>query len=302
MNPEPMETVLPQSGFAKLLATGLVGWVIGSFVLVAAGWWWAHSETFAIAAMWAISHWWVAFAFGAILLLADSLVSRLKSATALLAYLLPVALLVLIAGICIAIYPDPGFRSDLFGYMALVLVFYVLGFLWMMLGRGSAGNTAFLRLVLPAMIGGVIVLGLVAVPVFTSNFFIYRNAFGLSISKATVANGVMVADAVLEIRKPGNYGFSAPRFMYGGNFEMTDSEPALEYGKITWGTAGPPKEGVPGTYPLQIRWKKNIPFSQPAATPDNVEQELISLEVRDGTKQDKEAIFNISAPLPIPRQ
>ncbi|MEO5713978.1 MAG: hypothetical protein ABIT37_10875 [Luteolibacter sp.] len=302
MNPEPMETVVPQSGFAKLLATGLVGWVLGSLVLLAAGWYWAHSETIAIAAMWAITHWWAAFAFGAVLLLADSLISRLKSATALMAYLLPVALLALVAGICVAIYPDPGFRSDLFGYMALVLVFYVLGFLWMMLGRGSAGNTAFLRLVLPAMVGGLVVLSLVAMPVFTSNYFIYRKAFGLSVSKATVANGAMIADAVLEIHKPGDYTFSAPRFIFGGGIEMTEPEPAMEYGKITWGTAGPPKNGVPGTYPLQIRWGKNIPVSLPAPPTADVEREMISLEIHNGAKQDAEPIFNISAPLPIARR
>ncbi len=302
MNTDPIDTVVPLPGFTKLLATGLVGWVIGSLVLVATGWWWVHSETMAVAAMWAISHWWMAFAFGAVLLLADSLISHIKSGTALMAYLLPVALLAVIAGTCIAIYPEPGFRSDLFGYMSLALVFYVLGFLWMLIGPGSGPNTAFLRVVLPAMIGGLVILGLVAVPVFSSNLFIYRNAFGLSVSKATIGNGAMVADGVLEIRKPGNYAFAAPRFLYGGDMEINDMDSAMEYGKITWGADGPPKEGSSGNYPFQIRWEKNIPKTQPPPASDEMEREMISLEIRNATKPDPELIFDISAPLPFGRQ
>jgi len=56
----------------------------------------------------------MAFAFGAVLLLlllADSLISRLKSSTALMSYPLPSAPLALIAGTGIAIDPEPGFRS-----------------------------------------------------------------------------------------------------------------------------------------------------------------------------------------------
>jgi len=145
--------------------------------------------------------------------------------------------------------------------MALVLAFYVLGFLWMLIDPGSSANTAFIRVVLPAMIGGLVVLGLVAVPVFSSNHIIYRDAFGPSVSKATVANGAMVADVVLEIHKPGNYAFSAPRFIYGGEMEMSDAGPPLEYGKITWGAAGPPKEGSTGnlsiTDPLGEKHSQN---------------------------------------------
>lgn len=298
MNPEATLNAVPPSGFAKLLATGLIGWMTGSIVLVAVGWYWAHATTVSIAAMWAISHWWIAFGFGAVLILVHSLMGRIASATALAAYLLPVALLTMVAGICLAIYPDPGFRTDLFGYMALVLFFYILGFLWMTLAPGGKGNTNSLRLLLPAMVGGLVVLALVAVPVFTSNLFIYRNAFDLAISKTSITNGAMIADAVLEVRKPGNYGFSAPRFIYGGDKEMTEPQPALEYGKITWGTAGEPKQGAAGIYPLQIRWEKNIPTGPGSSLIDGMELEMISLEVRDAAAPANDPFFNISAPLP----
>ena len=81
--------------------------------------------------MWAISHWWIAFVFGAVLLIARGLIAKLPFGTALAAYLLPATILAAIAGICLAVYPDRAFSSDLFGYMPLALVFYVFGFLWM---------------------------------------------------------------------------------------------------------------------------------------------------------------------------
>ncbi len=301
MNPEPIENAPPSSGFAKLLATGLIGWLIGYIALVIVGWFGAKSETLSVASMWAISYWWIAFAFGAVLMIVHGLVARIPSATALMAYLLPVALLAGVSGVLTAIYPDSGFRSDLFGYMALVLIFYILGFLWMTIARGGGGNTVFLRLVLPAIIGGLVVVGLLAVPAFTSNLFIYRNAFNLAISGASTADKVMLVEGTLEIRKPGKYGFSAPRYFYGGEGGMSETEPALEYGKITWGK-GEPKEGVPGTYPFQIRWQKNIPSTPSRPPSEEGEREMISLEVTDAAVSTEEPVYNITADLPIARQ
>lgn len=293
MNTEPPEKPVPMSAFAKLLATGLAGWVLGNLVLFGAAWPVGHAETPAIAAMWAISHWWIAFAFGAVLLIARGLLSRVSFGTALMAYLLPAALLSAIAGICVAVYPDQGFSSDLLGYMPLALIFYVFGFLWMSFVKSGSGNTAFLRSVIPATVGGVSILGLIAVPVFKSNNFIYRNAFGLEVSKTAITNGAMVADAVLKIHKSGHYDFTAPRFIYSE--QITDTESAIELGKITWGPAGAPKEGAPGTYPFQIRWEKNIPPTMAEMRQHMPDDDMIYLEVRDPADASKELLYNITA-------
>lgn len=300
MNPETSEAPVPKPAFATLFATGLVGWLLGSIVLFGAAWPVIHPESGSIAAMWAISNWWMAFAFGGLLLVVRGLISGLRSSTALLAYLLPAALLAGISGICLAIYPEHGFRSDLFGYMPLALIFYAVGFLWMSLAKTGGGNSAFLRAVLPAMVGGLIILGLVAVPVFTSNLFLYRNAFGLVISKTGIANGAMVADAVLEIKKSGRYEFTAPLYVYSEGGMLSEMDPTIEFGKITWGPAGVPKEGATGSYPLQIRWEKGIPTTEAELAQRDLRQDTISLEARDPAAKD--LLFNISAPLPGTRQ
>ena len=215
-----------------------------------------------------------------------------------MAYLLPAASLMAIVGICLAIYPDRGFRSDLFSYIPLILIFYILGYLWMKFTPKESDNTTFLRAVLPAVIGGAIILGLVAVPVFKSDNFVYRNAFGLVVTKNTVSNGAMIADAVLEIRKPGNYDFAAPRFSPFNGEQILDMDASVELGKITWGAGGTPKEGVSGTYPLQIRWEKNIPSAKPHQPNPMFYEDMVYLEVRDPSDASKDLIFNISAALP----
>ena len=302
MNSENPETATPKSSFAKRLATGLIGWALGTVVLFGAAWPMAKPESVSIAAIWTISHWWIPYAFGAVLLIVRGLVSRLSMGTALLAYLLPVALLTGVAGICLLVYPENNLRADLFGYLPLVLLFYFVGFLWMSLAKSGTANTAFLRSVLPAILGGVTVLGLVAVPVFNSNSFIYRNAFGLVISKTAVANGAMVADAVLEVRKPGRYEFTAPRYFYSEYEDKTGSDMGIELGKITWGSAGTPKESVPGTYPLQIRWEKNIPATATELTARTTPEDRISLDVHKPAVESKELIFSIYAPMPEARK
>lgn len=297
MNSKSNEVDASKSTFSKLFLTGLLGWVVGSLLLFGAAWPLGPSESASTATMWAISHWWIAFLFGAILLVVRGLISRLSIGTALFAYILPAASLMAVVGICLAIYPDRGFRSDLFSYIPLILIFYILGFLWMTFAPKDSEKSTFLRAVLPAVIGGIIVLGLVTVPVFRSYNFIYRNAFGLVVTKNTVSNGTMTAHAVLEIRKPGNYDFVAPRYSpYNGEESVMDT--SVELGKITWGAAGIPKEGVPGTYPLQIRWEKNIRDVKSDPSYPTFDEDVVYLEVRDPSDASKELMFNISATMP----
>lgn len=298
MNPESEENLSPSSSIVKLLATGLIGWAIGSLLLLGASYLIIKPEVFAIAMMWMITHWWMAFGFGALALIVQGILSRLAVGTALLAYLLPLAVLSAIGGICIAVYPDPGFRSDLLGFMALILIFQALGLIWITLTRSNeSGCSNFLRAVLPALIGGIMILGMLSVPVFMSNTFIYRNAFNLTISNTSLVSGAMLSDGVLEIKKPGSYAFYAPRYVYEYGIDPADSGSGVEFGRITWGAAGSPKEGVTGSYPFQIRWEKNLPASLSENDEIETTENQISLEVHVPGKSSDELLYCLSAPM-----
>lgn len=294
MNLDPDELIPSPSPLAKLLTAGLVGWASGLLILLAASWPLIHPEVFATAIMWAISHWWIAFAFGAAVLLVRGLLAGQPVGTALFAYLLPVAILLAISGVFIAIYPDAEFRSDLIGYLTLMLVFQTLGLIWMATSRKTdSSSTRFLRAVLPAVIGGITIIGMIAVPVFKSNAFIYRNAFDLTVSKTSIANGLLLADGVLEINKPGAYEFSSPRYTYPAN----DIDPSIELGKITWGAAGEPKNDATGSFPFQIRWEKGIPDSLPEFVAVEATDNLIYIEARAAQKPSGEPLYTVTAPI-----
>ncbi|MEX1114837.1 MAG: hypothetical protein WEB53_06280 [Akkermansiaceae bacterium] len=295
------EKALPnssKSAFTKLLSTGLIGWALGVLILLGLAWPIAKPESFAIAVIWAISHWWAAFALGAVLLIARGLISRLAIGSAMLAYLLPATILLAVAGICQLVYPDRGFREDLFSYLPLVLIFYIIGLIWSSLSKDETDQAGFIRAVLPAALGGLIILGFVAVPVFSSNAFIYHEAFDLKVTDRKLQNGSIAANAVLEIRKPGNYNFTAPRYIYSAFEEMGATDSTIEYGQITWGTAGEPKPNATGSYPFQVRWLKNVPTTEKELADRLEYEDPITMEVRDPSKETEQPIYNIYAPLP----
>jgi hypothetical protein len=277
------------NSFQKLFSTGIIGWLLGSLAIFVATWTLTKPEAFSDALMSSLSYWWIAFALGFLALLVRGALIKQSLGQAVVAYLLPIAVITGAAGLCLAIYPDAGFRDELVGYLPVVLVFYVFGLVWIRV-RNQEDNP-FARAVLPPIIGGLMILAFVVVPVFSSNAFLYRNAFGFSVVKTTTPEGVVQAEAVLEIHKPGNYQFTAPQFDIGPDFS-----PEKAKGEITWGAAGEPKEGKTGTFPLQIRWNKSS--SRPPEMPPMPEfMTMVILEVRDaGTPET--VISTVSAPLP----
>lgn len=242
--------------FRKLYVTGVVGWAIGMLALLGAAWIFSKPETVPIAMLWMISHCWIAFLIGLALMVVRAVASKASVAKPLQAYVLPVAVLSVIAGICLAIYPDAGFKSDLLTYLPVVLVFYGFGCLWLALGGLDGG--AFLRAVVPSIVGGLIILGFVAVPAFASDSFRYRAAFQLSTNDTKIENGKLVFDGDLKIMKAGNYAFSAPRYIWTDTADDAGGGD-VELGEIQWGQAGAPKEGAIGKFPLRIVWKKGVP-------------------------------------------
>ncbi|MCX6970259.1 MAG: hypothetical protein NTV93_08915 [Verrucomicrobia bacterium] len=288
-----MKTTPPNKPFQQLVFTGILGWITGSVALLAAAWFLTKHESFFEPMMWAASHWWAAFAFGFLAMLARGARVKESLGSALLAYLLPVGIIAGVAGLCLAIYPEAGFRDEMAGYLPVVLVFYVFGLVWLRASEGTAHS--FARAVLPPILGGLMILGFVAVPVFASNAFRYRDAFGLEVVSTAKPEGFVVTDAVLEIRKPGNYKFTAPQFaIYSISMEFA---PEKADGEITWGAAGEPKEGATGKFPLQVRWKN--PAAQAGRPPMREFENTIVLEARDASAP-QIVVSVVSAPIESP--
>jgi hypothetical protein len=302
MNAGSSQNPQAKSVFLKLLATGIVGWLTVWILLFGLAFVIEKPETVELALMWSLSRWWIAFLAGAVLLIVRALQLRAKPVPALAAYLLPLCLVAVIGAICVAVYPDWSFRGDLFDFMPLTLVFYLLGLAWASFSKEEHAANNFKRTVLPPLLGGCLIVGMIAVPVFTSNYFIYRNAFALKVSKVAIENGAMTVDGTLEIHKAGHYAFTAPRYSYQQKDDGTDFESLVEQGQITWGNEGPPKDGAPGMHPFKIRWEKNIPPDVAALQSVMAEETAVFMEVRDADQDSEELIFNLSAPIPgVPR-
>ena len=231
------------------------------------------------------------------LLIGAALASGVSFALAARAYVLPVAMLAALAWLCQLIYPDSVFRGDLYTYLPVVLVFYLFGCLWMLLRTEDAGSQSFARAVIPGVLGGLVILGFVAVPVFASNAFRYRNAFLLTISKLELADGSLVGAGSLEISKPGNYQFVAPRYLCEEMEMLNESEPGTGVGEIVWEGAEAPKPGMLGVFPFKVIWRKEtMPFQMKELSTSN---DSIYLEVRSpGTEN--ELIYSLYAPVPTP--
>lgn len=288
--PEPIS----DSAFPKLFTVGVIGWLVGTLVLFGLSWPLDRPESVAIGLLWTISHWWAAFALGLLSLIGYALVCGSSFALAARAYLLPVALLAGIAWVCQRIYPDQSFREDLFTYLPVVIIFYGFGCLWMHYRKDKASAPAFARSVIPPLVGGLVILGFVAIPVFASNAFRYRDAFQLTISKLTLNDGSIIGEGSIEIRKPGNYDFAQPRYFWDELETLEEGEPGIEIGTITWGSAGVPKAGVLGVFPMQITWRKGILPAYIKALPTSADS--VYMEVRDPNGEN-ELIYSLFSPV-----
>ena len=285
----------PQSGaetaFIKLFSAGVLGWLVGTVILFGLSWVVSSPVYVPAAIVWTISHSWAGFLFGGLVLLGYGLSARLPLGRAASAYALPAGLLAGIAWLCLLIYPDQTFREDLMTYLPLVLMFYGIALLWIRSRRGGADT--FARAVIPATVGGFVILGFVTVPVFASDAFRYRNAFQLMISKAEMRDGKFVAEGTLEIRDPGRYEFTAPRYVWA----LAVEEAETELGVITWGAAGAPKAGAEGAFPLQIAWSKALRLGEGPEF-DSYE-DCIRVEVHDPDQAGK-VIYSLDTPIPNP--
>lgn len=282
------------ASFQKLFSTGVAGWIAGSVALFVVGLVLAESEPVAEALMWPFFHWWAAFAFGLVALVAVGLLTKESLRDPLIAYLLPVGASAAVAGVCLAIYPDSGFRDELMYTLPLVLAFYVAGAVWMRIRKTD--KFFFVQAVLPGLIGGLSIMAFVEAATFSSNAFRYRNAFGFTVVKSSSPAGGIVAEAILEIRKPGHYRFSAIHFDVFGFGMGPDFNGETGKGEITWGAAGEPKEGMTGSFPLVIRWLKANPPQKMPQMPDFMNTAI--LEMRDAGAPET-VLYTVASPIPL---
>lgn len=286
---------LPMKNNHIPFAAGVVGWILGLFVILGLAWPLTSPDTVSTAVMWAIGYWWAAYSFGLVLLVITALIKKAPLQPSLLGYIVPVAVMAALALACLWIYPNSGFREELMSYMPVAVVFYLLSLLWVTLRKPTETKGDLLRTVVPPLFGGIMILALVAVPVFTSNAFIYRNAFAFDVLEVKHPEKSMVAKCLLVIHKPGDYEFRAPSFYY---FDMMDPDTAdgtnAPTSTINWGEAGKPAAGATGKFPLEIHWN-NIPAIAKADLEAMMADALpILLEARSAA-QPEQILYTVSA-------
>lgn len=293
---KPIDDMPPSthSAFLKLFGIGVLGWLVGTLILLGLSRPLGHVDSISNAVLWAISHSWISFGAGLLVLVGYGLIARLPVSVVAWAYVLPAALLAGISWLCLKTYPDAVFRGDLSTYLPLILLFYGFGYLWMSVRKDASETTSFTRAIVPSIVGGLVILGFVAVPVFTSDAFRYRDTFKFVISKTTLNDGSILSEGRIEIRKPGRYEFTAPRYSWAELALSDESEPGIDVGAITWGAAGPPNPDTLGVFPLQIFWRKGV---LPAGTDELPPYEnSVYLEVRNADEGNK-LIYSLTAPM-----
>lgn len=246
----------------------MAGWILGTlavFIVAAVS---VFPESVPSAFIWTMSHWWIGFILGLVLMVGYGMAKKAPVGKPVLAYVLPILVVLAVALLCLAIYPDAAFRLEFSTYLPLVMMFHLLGLLWVGIFSGSDQSPAFTRAVLPSLVGGLMILGFVAAPVFNSDAFRYRNAFKFTITKAALVDGEIHSEGTVEILKPGNFEFVAPRYSFAEYLSSGEGDTGLDVGTITWGAPGEPTTGKTGVFPIKIVWRKGVLPATFTALPD----------------------------------
>lgn len=265
VNENPTAPAGSNAAFQKLLCIGLGLWFLTQVVLIAIELLSEPRGNWISAVDWAFGYGWIGFLVGLLALVAIGVRHPDGLRRALPAYAVPFGLYAIISAIFFAVYPDRWFLAEILGILPLVWLFGVFGWIWLRL-RPEPNRDALSRALLPPLVGGIAILMGLGVPTFRSNNFIYRDAFSIEIKNTAFADGKLAVDAVLEIRKPGDYHYRATKYTHMDMMNADDSAMDNMVGRIDW-TSSAPKAAATGTYPLTIRWDKSAAPSTAAEDP-----------------------------------
>jgi hypothetical protein len=237
--------------FLRAFGFGVLGLLVGTIFLIITAWPVGGVETASSAVLWALVRWPAAFFFGLLCLVIGGMRDRGTLLAAIVAFIVPVAVIAMAGLLCYAIYPQSSLADEISGFLPVTAVFYVFGWVWAALRRPVGVRGQALRAGLPPLVGGLMILAAVCYPIFTGNAFVYRDAFALDIERMEHPDGGMLAHGTLHVRKPGNYTFRAPALFFYEDFAGESAD-----GSITWGSNGAPAANAEGSYPLKIAWDK----------------------------------------------
>jgi hypothetical protein len=280
---------------SSLFGAGVLVWLVAVLVLFFIGLATQTEASPEVALMWALQYWYIGFALGAVMICASGLKKIPVMSLALSAYVLPVVALGAVVILCLSIYPDPGLRESLLGYLPVVVIFYAAGWVWSVIRKNATGVWA--RMAIPPVLGGGMLILLVAIPAFTSNAFVYRDAFTLHLKELHKGDDKISVKCVLVVNKPGAYIFAAPPshiFDLVGYHGAEPSDEPPPPGVIIWAAGGPPVTTGTGTHDLVMEWP--VSFDSTAFYSDEMMEYFpVYLEVRDGRKDSADLLITVPA-------
>jgi hypothetical protein len=237
-----------------LLGLGVGGWLLATLVMVACSWGEFFTIFDTLGRLWPLN-----FLFGGLVLLfvlaGLGLAKKVDAWTAfsvLGAYFVPVGLLLFGERSILGIWDNPQSRTVFADGLVPLAVYIVSLIAAGVIGRKQASDFLLAFAVPPtvlALVAGV----LSAFVVFSSDAFVYRDAFGVRVNSATFEDGELQIDAVLYLRKEGEFGYEAIFYNFenpgfGGN-----------QGTLEW------KNGQPsnaGEHPFTLTWVGVNPIRQ----------------------------------------
>lgn len=258
--PSPLRRFL--TAFTNVLEPVPAAWIFGlgivTWILVTAFFGWKSGENalfFAFSdgfgAAWQTAFLWslAAVAVASAIYCVRAKASLLAVAANTMIYASPYALFLLGVWTLDGLYdqhPSTVETTRIFG--PLLIFFYVLGTLYMRWRAPKGRDESFPFFMLSTVTPVLLILGMAAFKLLTSNDYIYRNAFDMMVDSVKWEGDQVEVLGTLSLNKPGNYAFSA---INNDEMEMDVAEfpkPLV----IEWkGASGQPSQV--GTHPFRIR-------------------------------------------------
>lgn len=133
--------------------------------------------------------------------------------------------------------------KEMFG--PLMVVFYFLGTVYFWWTARREGRGSFLTFLLPPLVLTALMLGATSVQVLASDEFRYHRVLHFTLQTSDLDGETGTFSGVLEVKRGGEYYFSAP--FHG----LTTSEEE-ELAELSWPEGRPENPVQPGTYPILI--------------------------------------------------